>query len=141
MKECPYCHKDIPEDSVYCYHCGKALNETDLPEEEKKPRLKKNPRKNSWSKLGLMLFFIGLIALDFIVGTVVGAVGGNVKIPYYISLFVYMCSMTCGILSLYVDKKDKKNGFESNGNKNYAYISIFLSMFIALVNISQVILK
>ena len=23
---CPYCHKEIPEDSIYCYHCGKELS-------------------------------------------------------------------------------------------------------------------
>ena len=25
--ECPYCHKEIPQDSAFCYHCGKELNE------------------------------------------------------------------------------------------------------------------
>lgn len=24
--ECPYCHKEIPQDSMFCYHCGKELN-------------------------------------------------------------------------------------------------------------------
>ena len=24
--ECPYCHKEIPQDSAFCYHCGKELN-------------------------------------------------------------------------------------------------------------------
>lgn len=60
--ECPYCHKEIPQDSAFCYHCGKELN-------------------------------------------------------------------------------GEKKGYAPTGNKNYAYISIFLSIFVALVNISQIILK
>ena len=105
MRECPHCHKDIPEDSVFCYHCGKVIDEVSV-KEDKGPKLKK-----------------------------------NVKIPYYISLVMYIASIVCGALSLYIDKQDKKRGYEPNGNKNYAYISIFLSLFIGLVNLSQVILK
>lgn len=140
MRECPHCHKDIPEDSVFCYHCGKVIDEVSV-KEDKGPKLKKNPRKNSWSKLGILLFFAGLIIFDFILGTAMNAVGGNVEIPYYISLVMYIASIVCGALSLYIDKQDKKRGYEPNGNKNYAYISIFLSLFIGLVNLSQVILK
>lgn len=141
MKECPHCHKDIPEDSIYCYHCGKAIDV--LPEEKKEEvkKLKKNPRPNSWAKLGMMLFFIGLLIFDFIIGTIIGAIGGNVKIPYIISLCLYIGAIVCGILSLYIDKTDMKKGYESNGNKNFAYISIFLSFFVALANLTQVILK
>ena len=102
--ECPYCHKEIPQDSAFCYHCGKELNGEKKEIKESK-KLKKNPRENSFAKLGILLFFIALIGLDFIGGTVVNAVGGP------------------------------------TGNKNYAYISIFLSIFVALVNISQIILK
>lgn len=140
MKECPYCHKDIPEDSVFCYHCGKAVDEM-IVKDKKTFSLKTNPRKNSWSKLGMLLFFIGLIIFDFIIGTVINAVKGNIKIPYYISLVIYITSIVCGILSLYIDNQDKRRGYEPNGNKNYAYISIFLSFFIGLVNLSHIILK
>ncbi|MDD8048436.1 MAG: zinc ribbon domain-containing protein [Thomasclavelia sp.] len=141
MKECPYCHKDIPNDSQFCYHCGKELNGKKEEEKSKEKKLKKNPHQNSWGKLGLMLFFIGLLVFDFVISTVVGALGGNTKIPFIISLFIYIGSIVCGILSLRVDKQDRNKGYEPNGNKNYAYISIFLSIFIALVNLSQVILK
>ncbi len=140
MKECPYCHKDIPDDSIYCYHCGKEIDKHNI-EKEDELKLKDNPRKNSWAKLGLLLFFIALIVFDFVIGTVVNAFMGNVKIPYIISSFIYLGSMICGILSLYVDKQDQKKGYLPNGNKNYAYVSIFLSLFVALVNLSQVILK
>lgn len=104
-------------------------------------KLKKNPRENSFAKLGILLFFIALIGLDFIGGTVVNAVGGNFKIPYIISSIVYACALVCGVASLKIDKDDQKKGYEPTGNKNYAYISIFLSIFVALVNISQIILK
>jgi len=142
MKECPHCHKDISDDSVFCYHCGKAVDEIPEHNEEKKvKKLKKNPRSNSWSKLGLMLFFIGLLAFDFIIGTIVNTLGGNVKIPYIISTFIYIGAIVCGILSLHIDKQDLKKGYEPNGNKNYAYVSIFSSVLIILVNLSQVVLK
>lgn len=142
MKECPHCHKDLPDDSTYCYHCGKAVDEILENKSEKKvQKLKKNPRPNSWSKLGIMIFFIGLIAFDFILGTVVNAFGGNVKIPYIISMCLYIIAIICGIMSLRIDKQDMKKGYEPVGNKNYAYISIFLSIFILLVNLNQIILK
>ena len=79
--ECPYCHKEIPQDSAFCYHCGKEIS-ADALKQKNKSKLKKNPRENSWAKLGILLFFIGLIGLDFIAGTIFSAVGGNVKIPY-----------------------------------------------------------
>lgn len=104
-------------------------------------KLKKNPRENSFAKLGILLFFIALIGLDFVGGTVVNAVGGNVKLPYIISSLLYAGALVCGVMSLKVDKDDQKKGYEPTGNKNYAYISIFLSIFVALVNISQIILK
>lgn len=42
--ECPYCHKEIPQDSMFCYHCGKELN-GEKKEIKKSKTLKKNPRK------------------------------------------------------------------------------------------------
>ena len=62
--ECPYCHKEIPQDSAFCYHCGKELNGEKKEIKESK-KLKKNPRENSFAKLGILLFFIALIGLDF----------------------------------------------------------------------------
>ena len=138
--ECPYCHKEIPQDSAFCYHCGKEIS-ADALKQKNKSKLKKNPRENSWAKLGILLFFIGLIGLDFIAGTIFSAVGGNVKIPYILSSFAYLGAIVCGVLSLRVDKQDRKKGFEPNGNKNYDWVSIVISGFVSLVNFSQVILK
>lgn len=50
--ECPYCHKEIPQDSAFCYHCGKELNGEKKEIKESK-KLKKNPRENSFAKLGI----------------------------------------------------------------------------------------
>lgn len=140
MKECPHCHKDIPHDSIYCYHCGKSIEEIEEKNEET-IKLKKNPRKNSWDKLGMMLFFIGLLVFDFVIGTIINAIGGNVKIPYIISLCLYIGAIVCGILSLYIDRTDLKKGYEPNGNKNFAYVCIFVSFFVALANFTQILLK
>ena len=62
--ECPYCHKEIPQDSAFCYHCGKEIS-ADALKQKNKSKLKKNPRENSWAKLGILLFFIGLQLLVF----------------------------------------------------------------------------
>lgn len=142
MNECPSCHHDIPEDSLFCYHCGKAL--TEIKKENKKnigSNLKKNPRINSWSKLGMMLFLIALIIFDFFLATLLSAFNLNVKIAFYLSMIVYLGAFICGVMSLYIDRKDRKSGYVETGNKNYAYISICLSTFIGLVNLTQVILK
>ena len=85
MKVCPHCHKDLPDDSTFCIYCGKPLKKVSMKDLEKAkekiskqremekndPSLKHNPRENSWSKLGLMIFLISLFGLDFIVATIV----------------------------------------------------------------------
>lgn len=84
---CPYCHKEIPEDSIYCYHCGKELSNK---QKHSSIKLKKNPHENSFAKLGLLLFFIALFGFDFILGTIFKTVGINIKIPYMISTVLYV---------------------------------------------------
>ena len=140
MKTCPHCLKDLPDDSAFCTYCGKSL-ESGKRKEKEEIKLKKNPRKNSWSSLGLLLLGVGVFGFDFILSTVVAAFGGNSKFLFYISFILYIGSMICGFLSLHIDKKDKRDGYEPNGNKNYAYVSICVSLFVALLNLSQVILK
>ncbi len=138
--KCPYCQKQIPEDSIYCYHCGKKIiqGNNDTRQEIK---LKQNPKVNSFGKLGLLLFFIGLIVFDFIGGTIFNAFQTHIKIPFIMSSMIYILAFICGIISMKVDHDDMKRGYKPSGNKNYAYISIFLSLFVALVNLTQVIMK
>jgi len=138
--KCPYCQKQIPEDSIYCYHCGKNIIQENN-ETRQEIKLKQNPKVNAFGKLGLLLFFIGLIVFDFIGGTILNAFQANIKIPFIISSFIYILAVICGIMSMKVDHDDMKKGYEPSGNKNYAYISIFLSLFVALVNLTQVIIK
>ena len=33
--ECPYCHKEIPQDSAFCYHCGKEISADALKQKNK----------------------------------------------------------------------------------------------------------
>ena len=135
---CPYCHKEIPEDSVYCYHCGKNLNKQ---QKQNTHTLKNNPHENSFAKLGLLLFFIALFGFDFILGTIFKTIGVNIKIPYVISTLLYVGAIICGVLSLKLDKNDEKKGYQPTGNKNYAYISIFASIFVTLANIATILVK
>ena len=131
---CPYCHKEIPEDSVYCYHCGKELNKQ---QKQNSNNLKKNPHENSFAKLGLLLFFIALFGFDFVLGTIFKTIGINIKIPYMISTLLYVGA----IISLKLDKKDEQKGYQPTGNKNYAYISVFASIFVTLANIATILAK
>lgn len=140
MKTCPYCHKGIPEDSKFCYHCGKEIDQNALEKASKEKRLKKNPRQNIWAKIGLFLFFVGMIVFDFILGTMFNAIGIDPKIPYYISSVLYVLAILCGIASMRTDQQDKKRGYQPTGNQKYAYVAICMSVFIALVNLTQVIL-
>lgn len=139
MKTCPHCYKDLPDDAKFCTYCGKTLDGTKIQKESKK--LKQNQRKNNWAVLGLSLLILGLIVFDFIMPIIISAFGGETSFPFYISFIMYMISIICGILSLYIDQKDKRLGYQPNGNKSYAYVCICVSLFIALVNLSQVILK
>ena len=155
MKECPYCHKDLPDDSTFCTYCGKPLQKVSMQDLEKAkeklekerenqkidPSLKHNPRQNSWSKLGLMLFLISLIGLDFIVGSIVGTLGMNTKFVFIISMIGYIAAIGCGVMSFVIDHQDKKRGFQPNGNSKFAMVAIIMSGYIALLNLSTVILK
>lgn len=140
MKTCPNCYKDLPDDAKFCTYCGKPL-EGSQRQNEKKETLRQNDRKNNWAVLGLTLLIGGLIIFDFLCPILFSAIGIDTKFPFYISFVFYMLSIVCGILSLTIDRKDKKAGYQPSGNKSYAYVCICISLFIALVNLSQVILK
>ena len=50
MKQCPHCHKMLPDDSAFCSYCGYEL-ETSQNNKNKKTgseKLKPNPHKNVW---------------------------------------------------------------------------------------------
>ena len=155
MKVCPYCHKDLPDDSTFCIYCGKPLEKVSMKDLEKAkekitkerdkekfdPSLKKNPRENSWSKLGLMIFLISLIGLDFIVATIVNGLSIDSKIVFIISFIGYVCAIGCGIMSLIIDYQDKKKGYRPSGNSKFAFVAIVMSVYIALLNLTTVILK
>ena len=155
MKVCPHCHKDLPDDSTFCIYCGKPLKKVSMKDLEKAkekiskqremekndPSLKHNPRENSWSKLGLMIFLISLIGLDFIVATIVNGLGMNSKFIFIISLIGYICAIGCSVMSFIIDYQDKKKGYQPNGNSKFAMVAVVMSVYIALLNLSTVISK
>lgn len=138
MKVCRYCQNELPDDAVYCSHCGKALLKKETIKEEK---LKKNNNLNNWGKLALIIFFIALIGLDFIGATFLNALKIDSKFIFYISLVLYIGVIIMAVYSLVVDHRAKKTGYETSGNEKFAYVAIVMSFYIALVNLSQVILK
>lgn len=154
MKECPYCHKDLPDDTTFCIYCGKPIEKIskDIIEDERtlsskkgvqgaKPTLMVNPHHNHWGKLGVLLFLIALIGFDFILATVLNALNINYYFIFIISFILYVLSIVCGVLSLVRDYLDKKKGYEPNGNFGFSLVSISLSFYIALINLTSVIMK
>ncbi len=140
MKQCQYCHKDLPDDSKFCIYCGKDLSENKEKKLEEE-KYKKNNSRNYWGKIGVLSFFFALIIIDFIVATVASEIGMNIKLMFMISSIIYLFAIICGILSFYKDYMDKKNGYEQIGNKNLALVSIFMSAYVLLINLTNVILK
>lgn len=153
MKECPHCHKDLPDDSTFCIYCGRPIEKVKMKDLEKAEKniekemrksqssLKANPKANNWGKIGITLFLFALIVLDCIVGTIVNSIDGPTKIVFIISFVFYVLAMICGVMSLVTDYKDKKKGFEQNGSYGFAIVSIAMSIYIALLNLTSVILK
>ena len=144
MIVCPHCGRDLPDDSVFCTYCGKPIEKVKKVKVEgekeiiiQEPQLKKNPRNNPLGKLGVFLFFIGLFGFDFIIATIVHNITGNAKIIFWISAVIYSLAALCGGLSLYVDNKDKKNGYEPNGGYGFAIMSIVMSIFTIILNIPE----
>lgn len=142
MKECPYCHHDLPEDAVFCTYCGKSLNKNDKDKQDNKNKLKPNPHPNNFAKLALFLVVGTVIVFDFVLASIVSTItGSTAKWVFIISFVFYMLAITLAILSFVKDKQDKKAGYETSDNGAYASAAIIFSIFISLVNLTQVILK
>jgi hypothetical protein len=143
MKECPNCHKDLPEDSIFCQYCGISL--TGQKRKDSKDgsniKLKPNPRKNELGKYAIYLMILTVIVFDVALGAVFNAFGWNVKIVYILSSILYFLSIGLGLFSFYVDHVDQKNGYETSHNGGYALAAISISFVIFLVNLQGVLLK
>lgn len=140
MIKCPYCHKDLTNDSMYCTYCGKSIKK--ISEKTISDKVyKENPRKNHFASIGLILFFFALIVLDFILASIVASSGNNAVFVFQISLVFYLLSMFCGLLSIIIDYKDKKKGYRQTGSYGIAIVCILLPFYISLLNLTKVILK
>lgn len=153
MKVCPHCHKELPDDSTFCTYCGKMIEKVSMKDLEKAKEniskemtkkdshLKQNPRENSWGKLALMIFLVSLIGLDFIVATVINALGMDSKFIFIISFICYIFAIGCAIMSFVIDYQDKKKGYQPNGNGKFSMVAMAMGIYIALLNLTTVILK
>lgn len=135
MKECFFGHQELPSDSTFCINCGKEINQDLLL------KINVSPSINNWGKLGIILLIFALIIIDFIIATIAVACNFNVKIIFMISLFVYLGAIGCGVKSLYQDYRDKQLGHKMTGSSGIALVAIFVSFYILLVNLINVILK
>ena len=141
MKECPRCHKNLPDDSEFCQYCGYSLTGKQKAGEEPAVVLKENPRKNEVGRYAVLLMIFTILVFDFILGTVFNAIGWNIKIVYYISFVLYIFSILLALFSLYVDHVDKKNGYLPSKHQNLALTAIVFSLLIMLLNYQQILSK
>lgn len=143
MKLCQYCECHVVDDSIYCTHCGQQIADIEQIKEPKETTvsLHKSSKPNEWGKLGLMIFLVSLFLFDGFLATLIAALQSDPKIIFIISFLLYLLAIVCGILSFIHDHKDKKHGFEPSGSSGCAIVAIVISGYIAMMNLSSVILK
>ena len=141
MKECPRCHKNLPDDSEFCQYCGYSLTGKKSAEETPVSVLKENPRKNEIGRYAVLLMILTVVVFDFVLGTLFSALQWNIKIVYYISSGLYVICILLALFSLYVDHVDKKNGYMPSKHQNLALTAIVFSLFIMLLNYQFILSK
>ena len=141
MKECPRCHKNLPDDSEFCQYCGYSLTGKKSTEETPVNVLKENPRKNEVGRYAVLLMILTIVVFDFVLGTLFSALQWNIKIIYYLSSGLYVICILLALFSLYVDHVDKKNGYMPSKHQNLALTAIVFSLFIMLLNYSHILSK
>lgn len=152
MKSCPYCRYDLPNDAVFCSHCGKTIEVTKVTEtkkttkkqravEESKSIVLQKANRNFWTPLGVILFLVALLGFDGVLAMIFNSFNMDYNIIFIISAIIYVGTVFCGVMSIREDRKAKKENKQPTGNSMLAYAEIVLSAYIVLTNIQQVILK
>ena len=150
MIVCPHCNMDLPDDSTFCTYCGKPIKKVNINTKTQKDEkietvtevvLKKNPRNNPLGKLAIFLFLVALVGFDFVISTVVYQFLGNADFVFIISGVIYALAIVCGALSLLIDNRDKKNGYEPNGGFGFAFGAIIVSVYMIILNLNSIFLK
>lgn len=150
MKICPHCYYDLPDDATFCTHCGKPIEtiKKDI-KLTKKERAKiqsievkkEKAEKNIWNSLGLFVFLLAFIGLDWVLGMIFNTLNWEYKIIYIISSIFYLIVLGCAIMSIRADRKAKKEGKEAYGNAGIPVALISFSSYIMLMNVQAIILK
>lgn len=153
MKVCPYCRTDLPDDTIYCSHCGKPIEEhkeasidknaskKERADKQRQVQKDESAPKNVWISFGIILFLVGLIGFDFILGMIFNSMHWNYKIIYIISTVLYIGAIVCGVMALVKDHRAKKQGISINSNYPMATAEIVISLYIILVNMQQIVMK
>lgn len=102
---CPYCHKELLDDSKYCKHCGKKIQTTDKSEVIMQP----------FDKVACILFLIGLV------------------IASKLSIVFYVLTVIFALLSILRSHK-KKTG-HSTVAYVFLMMGIYLSLYTYASNI------
>lgn len=152
MKSCPYCRHDLPDDAVFCIHCGKPIEvvkKQKVEKQTKKQRAASEAKaaplekagRNFWTPLGIVLFLVALIGFDGILATILSSMKVDYHMIFIVSAFIYVGTVFCGVMSIYTDYRSKKENKEPTGNTMVAYAEIVISAYIILTNVQQVLLK
>lgn len=112
--KCNRCHKAIDEDAQYCPYCGCEI----IHEKEKAKRdsfYDFQYEENTYSDQSRNLFFIGFIAFDLILSTVLGFLGIPNVWVFAISAILYGVALYKGFKGIRFSLKLKKQGKPMSG--------------------------
>lgn len=142
MIECPRCHSDLPDDSDICMYCGKSITDTSIVEspDVEGSQLKENPNKNGVGVLSTLVMVATLVVFDFGLGTLMQSLGRSYRWVFIVSTVLYLVAIALAILSLYIDHREKLQGYKPGTNQGFAAATIAFSILIILLNLNQVIL-
>ena len=141
MIECPRCHSDLPDDSDFCMYCGKSITDTSIVEspDVEGSQLKENPNKNGVGILSLLVMVGTLVVFDFGLGGLVQSMGRDYRWVYVVSTVFYLAAIALAVLSLYIDHREKLQGYKPGQNQGFAAATIAFSTLIILLNLNQIV--
>lgn len=141
MKTCIHCQKIIDDRSKFCPHCGQTQEivvDQDSNDQPKTPEVV----ANHLGSMALVLFFVALLGFDFLLPTLFDYLKLDPIIPFYISSIIYLAACLICILSLVDYFRKKRQGIRLNAKANStAYAVMVMSIFLLVMNVTQVIMK
>ena len=96
--------------------------------------------KENYGLYSLAMSVITLFVFDFGLGGLMQAMGRDYRWVFVVSLVLYLVAIALALLSLYIDHREKLQGYKPGQNQGFAAATIAFSILIILLNLNQVIL-